>query len=74
MWPSMSWSVGLLSDLINEAGGRAGKILDQIDFSPLGEIIPILGLHEPCRIWLERCKRLTLSRNLPFSNQSLTGF
>lgn len=33
-----SRSVGFLSQLINEAGRRAGQILDQIDYSPLGEV------------------------------------
>ena len=32
-------SVGFLSQFINEAGRRAGEILDQIDYSPLGDII-----------------------------------
>ena len=32
-------SVGFLSELINEAGRRAGEILDKIDFSPLGDVI-----------------------------------
>jgi hypothetical protein len=32
-------SVGFLSEFINEAGRRAGEILDDIDFSPLGEVI-----------------------------------
>jgi hypothetical protein len=32
-------SVGFLSEFINEAGRRAGEILDNIDFSPLGEVI-----------------------------------
>jgi hypothetical protein len=32
-------SVGFLSQFINEAGRRAGEILDGIDYSPLGEII-----------------------------------
>jgi len=34
-----SRSVSFMSEFINEAGRRAGQILDQIDFSPLGEII-----------------------------------
>ncbi|MFQ5595704.1 MAG: hypothetical protein ACE5HA_16280 [Anaerolineae bacterium] len=34
-----SRSVGFLSQLINEAGRRAGQILDQIDYAPLGEVI-----------------------------------
>lgn len=34
-----SRSVGFLSELINEAGSRAGVVLDQIDFSPLGDVI-----------------------------------
>ncbi len=33
-----SRSVGFLSELINEAGARAGAVLDQIDFSPLGDV------------------------------------
>ena len=32
-------AVGYLSGFINEAGRRAGEILDQIDYSPLGEVI-----------------------------------
>jgi hypothetical protein len=32
-------SVGFLSQFINEAGRRAGEVLDQIDYSPLGDII-----------------------------------
>ena len=32
-------SVGFLSQFINEAGRRAGTILDEIDYSPLGDII-----------------------------------
>jgi hypothetical protein len=32
-------SVGFTSQFINEAGRRAGEILDQIDYSPLGDII-----------------------------------
>ena len=32
-------SVGFLSQFINEAGRRAGEILDQIDYRPLGDII-----------------------------------
>ena len=32
-------SVGFLSQFINEAGRRAGEILDGIDYSPLGDII-----------------------------------
>jgi hypothetical protein len=32
-------SVGFLSEFINEAGRRAGTILDEIDYSPLGDII-----------------------------------
>ena len=32
-------SVGFLSQFINEAGRRAGDILDGIDYSPLGDII-----------------------------------
>lgn len=32
-------ALGSLSQLINEAGRRAGEILDQIDFSPLKEVI-----------------------------------
>ena len=32
-------SVGFTSQFINEAGHRAGEILDQIDYSPLGDII-----------------------------------
>jgi len=34
-----SRSPSFMSELINEAGRRAGEILDQIDFSPLGEVI-----------------------------------
>ncbi len=34
-----SRSVGFISELINEAGQRAGEILDRIDFSPLGEVV-----------------------------------
>jgi hypothetical protein len=34
-----SRAVGFLSEFINEAGRRAGEILDQIDYSPLGEVI-----------------------------------
>jgi len=33
-----SRSVGSLSELINEAGARAGAVLDQVDFSPLGDV------------------------------------
>lgn len=32
-------SVGFLSQFINAAGRRAGEVLDQIDYSPLGDII-----------------------------------
>lgn len=32
-------SVGFTSQFINEAGRRAGEILDRIDYSPLGDII-----------------------------------
>lgn len=32
-------SVGFLFQFINEAGRRAGEILDQVDYSPLGDII-----------------------------------
>jgi hypothetical protein len=32
-------SVGFLSQFINEAGRWAGEVLDQIDYSPLGDII-----------------------------------
>jgi len=32
-------SVGFMSQFIDEAGHRAGEILDQIDYSPLGDII-----------------------------------
>ena len=32
-------SVGFLSQFINEAGRRAGEVLDQIDYSPLGDIV-----------------------------------
>jgi len=32
-------SVGFLSQFVNQAGRRAGEILDQIDYSPLGDII-----------------------------------
>ena len=32
-------SVGFLSQFINEAGRRAGELLDRIDYSPLGDII-----------------------------------
>ena len=32
-------SPGFLSQFINEAGRRAGEILDEIDYSPLGDII-----------------------------------
>jgi hypothetical protein len=32
-------SVGFLSQFINQAGRRAGEILDKVDFSPLGDII-----------------------------------
>jgi hypothetical protein len=32
-------SVGFLSQFINEAGHRAGEILDRIDYSPLGDMI-----------------------------------
>jgi hypothetical protein len=32
-------SVGFLSQFINEAGRRAGEILDEIDYSPMGDII-----------------------------------
>ena len=32
-------SVGFLSQFINQAGRRAGTILDEIDYSPLGDII-----------------------------------
>jgi hypothetical protein len=31
-------SMGFLSELINEAGARAGAVLDQTDFSPLGDV------------------------------------
>lgn len=34
-----SRSLGFLSQLINEAGCRAGQILDRTDYSPLGEVI-----------------------------------
>jgi len=34
-----SRAVGFLSQLINESGQRVGKVLDQVDFSPLGEVI-----------------------------------
>lgn len=34
-----SHSVGFLSELIDEAGSRAGVVLDQIDFSPLGDVV-----------------------------------
>jgi hypothetical protein len=32
-------SVGLLSQFIDQAGRRAGEILDRIDYSPLGDIV-----------------------------------
>jgi len=32
-------SVGFLSQFINQAGRRAGEILDEVDYSPLGDII-----------------------------------
>lgn len=32
-------SVGFLSQFINEAGRRAGEILEEIDYSPLGDVI-----------------------------------
>jgi len=35
----ISPSLGFLSQLINQAGRRAGQILDEIDYSPLGEIV-----------------------------------
>ena len=35
----VSRSVGFISELIDEAGRRAGEILDQIDFSPLSEVV-----------------------------------
>jgi hypothetical protein len=35
----LSRSVGYLSQFINQAGQRAGQILDQLDYSPLGDII-----------------------------------
>lgn len=34
-----SRSIGYLSEFINEAGQQAGKILDKLDYSPLGEVI-----------------------------------
>ena len=34
-------SLGWLSGLINEAGARAGEVLDQIDLSPLGPVIVV---------------------------------
>lgn len=34
-----SRSIGYLSEFINEAGQRAGQILDQLDYSPLGDVI-----------------------------------
>jgi hypothetical protein len=34
-------SLGWLSGLINEAGTRAGEVLDQIDLSPLGPVIVV---------------------------------
>jgi len=35
----LSPALGFLSALINEAGRRAGKIMDGIDFSPLGDVV-----------------------------------
>ena len=35
----VSRSVGFLSQFINEAGRRAGQILEAIDYSPLGDVI-----------------------------------
>lgn len=35
----ISRSVSYLSEFINEAGQRAGQILDNLDYSPLGEVI-----------------------------------
>jgi len=35
----MTRSVGFLSQFINQAGRRAGEILDGIDYSPLGDVI-----------------------------------
>ena len=32
-------SIGYLSEFINEAGERAGQILDSLDYSPLGDVI-----------------------------------
>lgn len=32
-------SVGFLSQFINEAGRRAGEVLDEIDYSPLGDVV-----------------------------------
>lgn len=34
-----SRSIGYLSEFINEAGQHAGEILDDLDYSPLGEVI-----------------------------------
>jgi len=34
-----SHCIGWLSELFNEAGSRAGVVLDQIDFSPLGDVV-----------------------------------
>lgn len=34
-----SRSIGYLSEFINEAGEQAGKVLDNLDYSPLGEVI-----------------------------------
>jgi len=34
-----SRSIGYLSQFINEAGQRAGKVLDKVDYSPLGKVI-----------------------------------
>ncbi len=34
-----SRSVGYLSEFVNESGERAGKILDAIDYSPLGKVV-----------------------------------
>jgi hypothetical protein len=34
-----SRSIGYLSEFINEAGQQAGQILDNLDYSPLGEVI-----------------------------------
>jgi hypothetical protein len=35
----ISRSTGYLSEFINEAGQRAGQILDKLDYSPLGKVI-----------------------------------